>query len=81
MTRLDISFMVGKCGRYTSNPTPSHDVALKKIVRYLKGSKELGLRYGPRLEKKYGKLLGYTDASYGECLDTRCWASEYMYFL
>ncbi len=70
MTRPDISFVVGKCSRYASNPTPSHDVALKKIVRYLKGSKELGLRYGPRLKNKDGKLLGYTDALYEDCLDT-----------
>ncbi len=63
MTRPDISLAVEKCSRYSSNPTPSHDVTLKRIVRYLKGSSELGLRYGPRLENKDGKLLGYTDAS------------------
>ena len=72
MTRPDISFAVRKCSRYASNPTPSHDVALKKIVRYLKWSKELGLRYRLRLENNDVKLLGYTDASYGDCLDTRC---------
>ena len=81
MTRPDISFAVGKCSRYASNPTSSHDVALKRIVRYLKGSKELGLRYGPRLENKDGKLLGYTDASYGDCLDTRRSTSGYIYLL
>ena len=81
MTRPDISFAVGKCSRYASNPTPSHDVALKRIVRYLKGSKELGLRYGPRLENKDGKLLGYTDASYGDCLDTCRSTSAYIYLL
>ncbi len=74
MTRLDISFAVGKCSRYASNPTSSHDVALK-------GSKELGLRYGPRLKNKDGKLLGYTDASYGKCIDTRCSTSAYIHLL
>ncbi len=81
MTRPDISFAVGKCSRYASNLTPSHDVALKKIVRYLKGSKELGVRYGPHLKNKDGKLLGYTDASYGDCVDTRWSTSAYIYLL
>ncbi len=81
MTRSDISFAVGKCSRYASNPISSHDVALKRIVRYLKESKELGLRYGPHLESKDGKLLGYTDASYGDCLDTHRSTSAYIYLL
>ncbi len=63
MTCQDISFAAGKCSRYSSNSTQSHDVALKRIVRYLKMSKELSLRYGLCLENKDGKLLGYTDAS------------------
>ncbi len=81
MTRVDIFLAVGKCSRYASNPTPSHDVTLKRIVRYLKGSEELGLRYGPCLKNKDGKLLGYTDSSYGDCFDTRRLTSEYIYLL
>ncbi len=81
MTRLDISFAVGKCSRYVSNLTPSHDVALKKIVLYLKVSKELSLRYGPRLKNKDGKLLGYTDVLYGDCLDTLRSTSVHIYLL
>lgn len=32
MTRPDISFSVGKCSQYTSNPIPTYDTALKRIV-------------------------------------------------
>ena len=32
MTRLDISFLVRKYSQYASNPTLTHDAALKKIV-------------------------------------------------
>lgn len=83
MTRPDISFSVGKCSRYASNPTPTHDAALKRIVRYLKGSKRLGLKYGPGPdpENSNGNLLGYTDASYGDCLDTRRSTSAYVFLL
>lgn len=38
MTRPDIAIAVGKCNRYASNPTPTHDLALKRIVLYLAGS-------------------------------------------
>ncbi len=79
MTRLDISFAVRKYSRYSSNPTPSHEVALKIIVRYLKESKELSPRYGARLKNIYGKSLGYTDALYRNCLDTSCSTSAYIY--
>lgn len=83
MTRPDISFSVGKCSRYASNPTPTYDAALKRIVRYLKGSKRLGLKYGPGPdpENSNGNLLGYTDASYGDCLDTRRSTSAYVFLL
>ncbi len=32
MTRSDIFFSVGKCSRYASNPTPTHDTPIKRIV-------------------------------------------------
>ena len=41
ITRPDIALAVGKCSRYASNPTPTHDLALKRIVRYLAGSAHL----------------------------------------
>ena len=37
MTRPNISFAVEKCGRNASNPTLSHDVALKGLFDTLKG--------------------------------------------
>jgi len=46
-TRPDIAFAVGKCSRYTANPSPDHDKALKRIFRYLAETPDLGLRYGP----------------------------------
>ena len=83
MTRPDISFPVGKCSRYASNPTPTHDAALKRIVRYLKESKRLGLKCGPgpNPENSNENLLGYTDALYGDCLDTRRSISAYVFLL
>lgn len=80
MTRPDIAIAVGKCNRYVSNPTPTHDLALKRIVRYLAGSSPLGLKYDSR-EGIDGDLIGYTDSSYGDCLDARISTSGYAFML
>nr|AAP53009.2 retrotransposon protein, putative, Ty1-copia subclass [Oryza sativa Japonica Group] len=44
-TRLDISFAVSKLSRFTSNPGDDHWRALERVMRYLKGTMELGLHY------------------------------------
>ena len=86
MTRPDIALAVSVCSRYTNNPTTIHLEAAKKIVRYLAGTSDLGLRYGPdkksdEADKDDGSLVGYTDASYGDCLDTRRFTSRYIFLL
>jgi len=46
-TRPDIVYVVSKCSRYSANHTPDRDLAVKRTIRYLAGTAELGLRYGP----------------------------------
>ena len=42
---LDIAFSVGVCARYQACPKESHLIALKRIIRYIAGTLELGLWY------------------------------------
>jgi hypothetical protein len=42
-TRPDVMFATSQCARYTANPRHSHEVALKRIGRYLKGTRTRGL--------------------------------------
>jgi len=42
-TRLDISYAVNKLATYTANPGLQHHSALKQILRYLIGTKTLGI--------------------------------------
>ena len=60
-SRLDIMFSVCLCARFQSSPKESHLVAVKRIFRYLVGTKNLGLWY-----PKGGdfSLVGYSDADY-----------------
>ena len=46
-SRPEISFAVSQCARYTFNPRLSHEVALKRIGRYLKGTRTRGLILSP----------------------------------
>ena len=46
-TRPDILFAVHQCVRFAANPKLSHERALKRIVRYLKGTKDKGIILKP----------------------------------
>lgn len=68
-TRPDIQFAVSQCARYTANPKQSHEVALKRIGRYLKGTRENGLILKPDdaleielfVDADFAGLHGYED--------------------
>jgi hypothetical protein len=60
-TRPDICFAVGLVSRFMEAPGKEHWVAVKRIIRYLAGT----LDYGVKLKKGEGaelSLLGYTDS-------------------
>ena len=60
-TRPDIAFSVNLLARYSSTPTLRHWNRVKHLLRYLRGTSDIGLFYSkvPKPE-----LLGYTDAGY-----------------
>ena len=61
-SRPDIMHSVCFCARFQANPKETHVVAVKRILRYLRGTDDLCLWYprGGSLE-----LLGYTNADFG----------------
>ncbi|CAL3971482.1 unnamed protein product [Diplocarpon coronariae] len=60
-TRPDISYAVIKLARFASNPSENYIIAVKNLLRYLKGTKSLGLIY-KNSPNKY--ITGYCDADY-----------------
>ena len=46
-TRPDIGYAVGYVSRFMENSQAEHWVAVKRIFRYLQGTKEYGIRYRP----------------------------------
>ncbi|OQD94305.1 hypothetical protein PENVUL_c145G09383 [Penicillium vulpinum] len=58
-TRPDISFVVIKLARHTTNPSEAHFQALKRVFRYLTGSKYLAISFSRDTSQS---LSGYCDA-------------------
>lgn len=67
-TRPDIAQAVSVVSRFNANPNTTHLTAVKRILRYLKGTLNLGLKY-QRTET--GTLIGYSDADWAGDQDDR----------
>lgn len=66
-TRPDICHAVGLVSRYQSNPGKAHWQAVKRIFRYLQGTKNMKLCFGlSDLD-----IIGYTDADFAGDSDDR----------
>lgn len=57
-TRPDISYTVSAVSQYSTNPEPVHWTAVRRIFRYLNGTRTVGLTY------QSGYCGAYTDADW-----------------
>jgi len=76
-SRPDLASSVGIVSRHLSNPSEEHLTAAKRILRYVKGTKNYGLVLGPT-EGPF--LYGYTDADWGNDIDTRKSTTGYVFY-
>ncbi|XP_058075831.1 secreted RxLR effector protein 161-like [Magnolia sinica] len=78
LSRPDIAYAVGVVSRFMQTPKKPHLEAVRRILRYVKGTIDLGLLY-----KKGGacKIVGYCDADYGGDHDTRRSSTGYVFNL
>ena len=77
-TRPDIAYAVQQVCLHMHDPREPHLVALKRILRYLQGTLDLGLLLRPSTSSD---LVVYTDADWVGCPDTRKSTSGYAVFL
>ena len=62
LTRPDIAFAIGKLSQYMSDPAEHHGHALKNLLRYLRSTVTMKLRYGPGGE--HSQFVIYSDADW-----------------
>jgi hypothetical protein len=67
-TRPDITFAVQQLCKFLDNYSDAHWEAAKRVVCYLKGSRELKLILGGPHPTC---LVSYTDSNFANCIDTR----------
>jgi len=67
-TRLDITFVVNKLAQYMSFPTTDHWQGIKRILRYLHGTTNLGLQSKPSTDLDIAR---FSDADWATSTDDR----------
>lgn len=75
ITRPDIGFAVNLLSRYCENPGRGHWIGVKRIMRYLKGTRGYELIYGEAEEK----ITGYCDADWASDVDKRKSTTGYVF--
>ncbi len=73
-TRPDIAYAVNCCARYQQAPERIHWKLTQRILRYLKGTKELGLS----MTAIGDGITGFADADHHQCVETRRSTTGYV---
>jgi hypothetical protein len=77
-TRPDIAYATQQLSQFRHKPTMTHYKAAYRVIRYLKHNPGRGLIFHRNSDLQ---LLGYSDADWPGCLDTRKSTSGYCFFL
>jgi hypothetical protein len=56
-TRPDIAFAVHQCARFSSNPKRSHELAIRRIIRYLKATSSQGYILRPSSSRNLNRFV------------------------
>jgi hypothetical protein len=75
-TRPDITYAVSNVAKFSSNPTPKHWTAVKRILRYLRGTSDLGIAFIPQENKD---CVGFSDSDWGGDIGDRKSTSGYVF--
>ena len=77
-SHLDLAFATVMFGRYQKNPGLDHWKAVKKVLRYLQGTKNYMLTYG---KSDNLVVVGYSDVDFAGCADDKKSTSGYIFTL
>lgn len=75
-TRPDIAAAVSILSTLTSDPSKEHWTGIKRLLRYIKGTLNFGLKFRAHGDEE---LYGYSDANWAGDVDTRRSTSGYVF--
>ena len=75
-TRSDILYSVSLLSRFTNCTTETHLIAAKRVLRYVKGTLNFGIKFCPSQDYS---LQGYSDSDWGGSLDDLKSTSGYCF--
>ena len=78
-TRPDLLYFVGILSRYMEKPSQEHLNAVKRVIRYVKGTADYGI-----LDKKgesNSELIGYSDSDFSGDVGDQKSTSGHIFFL
>lgn len=78
LTRPGISFAVNSVAQYMSDPRLPHLLAVKRILRYIKGTMDQGLLLRP--QPLSARISAYSDTDSAGCVDTRRSTTGYLIY-
>lgn len=78
-TRRDIAYAVGIVSRFMERPTKLHETAVKRILRYVKGTVQFGLVYSK--DSGNNALTGFSDSDLARHLEDRRSTGGMVYYL
>ncbi|GMG39212.1 unnamed protein product [Aspergillus oryzae] len=77
-TRPDLAAAVGVLSQFAADPCPTHWQALKRVFRYIQGTKTHGIEFYAANEEG---LQGYSDADWAGDVETRRSTSGYAFMM
>ena len=84
ISRPDIALPVNHCAKFSGKPHKVHDNAVKRIFRFLKGTKSQTLKLGGKLctqQELFNSLRAFADSSHGDDYDTGHSTSGHIFLL
>jgi len=77
-TRADLAYTMGVLTRFCHNPTEAHELAGRRLLRYLKGTRDAYIEYRFDVEDVDLGLKCFTDSDWAGDLETRRSTSGYV---
>jgi transposase InsO family protein len=77
-TRPDLMFAVNLIARFMEHPVENHLMDAKRILRYIRGTQELGILYK---KGSQAELIAYSDSDYGGDVDDRKSTPGYVFMM